>query len=207
MTFASAVIYFDVPRSDEERELLDLLEGPGLDLAAGPGSYALYLQDRGLRVTAADLSPGALEVCRSRGCANVAAMDLRSIDVRPGVYGSIIVMGNTLGLHQTPETFSGFLAALGQAVTRGGRLLFTMIDPLDTTDESHLRYHHRNRERGLPPGLTRVRVRYDDLVDEWMDLWMLTEDELMTLGSEAGWRLVEQRPSGPFRVRLLESTG
>ena len=31
MTFASAVSYFDVPRSDEERELLDLLDGPVLD--------------------------------------------------------------------------------------------------------------------------------------------------------------------------------
>ena len=55
-TFASAASYFDVPRSDGERELLDLLEGPVLDLAAGPGSYALYLQGRGLNVTVADIS-------------------------------------------------------------------------------------------------------------------------------------------------------
>lgn len=47
-TFPSAETYFRAPRSEGERELLDLLEGPVLDLGAGAGSYALYLQGRGL---------------------------------------------------------------------------------------------------------------------------------------------------------------
>ena len=65
--FDSAANYLIAPRSAAEKDLLKLLDGPVLDLAAGAGSYALYLQNEGLRVTAADLSAGALEVCRARG--------------------------------------------------------------------------------------------------------------------------------------------
>lgn len=203
-TFESAANYFSSPRSEAERELLQRLEGPVLDLAAGPGSYALYLEAEGLQVTAADLSPGALEVCRERGCRDVRTMDVRSLDAEPGSFGSVIVMGNTLGVHQTPETFPDFLLALRRVVRPRGRLPFTMIDPLDTTDESHVAYHRRNVEKGLPPGLVRWRIRYDGLVDDWMSLWMLTDEELAVLASDTGWILLEERCRGPFRIRLLE---
>ena len=204
--FDSAANYFSSPRSAAEKELLGSLEGPVQDLAAGPGSYALYLEAEGLQVTAADFSPGALDVCRARGCGDVRPVDVRSFEEEPGSFGSIIVMGNTLGVHQTPEPFSDLFLALRQAVRPSGRLLFTMIDPLDTTDESHLAYHRRNLEKGLPPGLVRWRIRYDGMMDDWMNLWMLTDEELRTLASDAGWVLLEERRRGPFRIRLLEST-
>ena len=204
-TFATASNYFDVPRSEAERELLDYLDGPVLDLAAGAGSYSLYLQGKGLDVTAADLSPGAVEVCRARGCRNAVTMDLRSVEIEPASLGSIIVMGNTLGAHQTPATLPGFLRTLRNAVRPRGRLLFTMIDPLETADESHLRYQERNRERGLPPGLIRMRITHEGVSDHWMYLWMLTDDEMRRTASETGWTLIEERRGGPWRVRLFEN--
>lgn len=204
-TLESASTYFSAPRSDEERDLLDKLEGPVLDLAAGAGTYTLYLQTKGLSVTAADFSHGALEVCRARACKNVVRVDLRDLSLEPAAFRSIIVMGNTLGAHQTPETFPTLLRHLRQAVAPHGRLLFTMIDPLDTTDESHLLYQQRNRERGLPPGLIRMRVRHDGQIDDWMNLWMLTEEELIPIAHEAGWTLAEERRDGPWRVRLFET--
>lgn len=203
--FSSAASYFDAPRSDGESDLLDCLDGPVLDLAAGPGSYALYLQDRGLDVTAAEYSPGAMEVCRARGCRSVASIDLRALSVGAATFRSIIVMGNTLGAHQTPDTLPTLLRTLRQALLPGGRLLFTMIDPLDTADEGHLRYQRRNRDLGLPPGLIRMRIRYRSMVDEWMHLWMLTDDELRAAAAGTGWVPREERRSGFWRVRLFET--
>ncbi len=201
---ASAENYFNAPRSPLERELLDRLEGPVLDLAAGAGSYTLYLQERGVMVTAADHSAGAIEVCKARGCQNVISIDIRSIALAPGAFGSIIVMGNTLGAHQTPETLPILLRTLRSAVRANGRLLFTTIDPLDTKDEGHLAYQQRNREQGRPPGLIRMRIRYAGMAEDWMSLWMLTDAELAHFASETGWTVIEERRHGPWRTRLLE---
>ena len=205
-TFDSAANYFSAPRSSDEREMLGDLEGPVLDLAAGPGSYALYLQGLGFDVTAGEHSPGAVEVCRQRGCRTVVPMDIRNVTIEPGKYGSIIVMENTLGAHQTPATFPRLLRTFWHGVKPGGRLLFTMIDPLDTTDKGHLDYQRRNRDRGLPPGLIRMRVRYAGQVEDWMFLWMLTDDELRAVTSETGWAPVKERKRGFWRVRLFEKT-
>ena len=200
----SAATYFEVPRSAAERELLDGLAGPVLDLAAGPGSYALYLQERGLEVTAAEYSPGARSLCRQRGCRHVTSIDIRDMRLEPASFQSIIVMGNTLGAHQTPETLSDLLQRLREAVTPNGRLLFTMINPLHTAHPGHLRYHAMNREKGRPPGLIRMRVRYGDLTGDWGVLWMLTDEELQAAVRAAGWAPVDERGDGPLRVTLLE---
>lgn len=203
--FESAASYFTTPRFDVERELLARLEGPVLDLGCGPGSYALYLQNLGLQVTASDYSPGALDVCRARGCKDVLRNDLRKFRAAPGAFRSVIVMGNTLGAHQTPATFPAFLSELRSTVGAGGHLLFSMIDPLDTTDERHLAYRRRNLDQGLPPGLIRIRVRYGDLVEDWFSLWMLTADELESQTHATGWRIIEERRDGFWRLRLLEA--
>jgi len=60
-----------------DRELVPLVRsGPVLDLGAGAGRASLYLQQRGLHVTAIDASPGAVEVCRHRGVADVRLGDV-----------------------------------------------------------------------------------------------------------------------------------
>ena len=174
----TAAHYFEAPRLAAERELLGHIEGPVLDLGAGAGSYALYLQSLGLDVTAADSSPVAVEVCRRRGCRHVSVMDLRDLHLEPTSFGSVIIMGNTLGAHQTPESLPGLLRSLRVAVTPGGQLLVSTADPLDTEDPVHLQYHRRNRDRGLPPGLSRIRMSYKDIIEEWMYLWMPTGEEL-----------------------------
>jgi hypothetical protein len=56
------------------------------------------------------------------------------------------------------------------AIVVTGRQLFTMIDPLDTTDASHLLYQQRNRDRVLPTGLIRIRISYEGQIDEWPSL-------------------------------------
>ena len=61
----------------DQKILAQVEHGPVLDLGAGAGRAALYLQERGLSVTAIDASPGAVEVCRRRGIADVRLGDLR----------------------------------------------------------------------------------------------------------------------------------
>jgi hypothetical protein len=112
-------------------------------------------------------------------------------------------MGNTLGVHQTPDTLPVLLRELALAARPGARLLCSMRDPLDTDDAHHLRYQQQNRDKGRPPGLSIIRPRYRDMIDDWVPLWMPTRDEFLTAVADTGWSLVEERPQGPNRFWLL----
>jgi 2-polyprenyl-3-methyl-5-hydroxy-6-metoxy-1,4-benzoquinol methylase len=51
-----------------EQKALKLSKGKVLDIGAGAGSHSLYLQnERNLDVTALDISPKSIEVCKLRG--------------------------------------------------------------------------------------------------------------------------------------------
>lgn len=50
-----------------EQCLIQRATGAVLDLGAGAGRHSLYLQGLGHDVTAVDISPGAVLVCRARG--------------------------------------------------------------------------------------------------------------------------------------------
>lgn len=204
-SFASAESYFRAPRLRAEQRAFAGLEGPVLDVGAGPGSYALYLQNHGLTVTAIDASPGAVKIAGTRGCLDARVMDLRELDLDRESFASIVVMGNTFGVHQTPETLGPHLARLRWLVRDGGTLLTASIDPLDTDDPSHLLYHERNRERGRPPGLLSVRVSYREEQTEWFDLWLTTRAEVEDVAATAGWELAHEASEGPWRVRRLDA--
>lgn len=131
-------------------------------------------------------------------------MDLRNLVLQSDRYTSFIVMGNTLGIHQTPESLPALLRTLECAARPRAWLLCVMLDPLDTKEPSHLKYHQRNRERGRPPRLTVMRLRYRELIDDWVRLWMPTGEEFQRVLSATRWHMVEEKAHGPHRLRLLE---
>lgn len=200
-TIGSAARYFEAPRSDAEEEALRRLAGPTLDVAAGPGSYAIYLQNHGLTVTAIDASPGAIRIAGMRGCLDARVMDLRELDFDRASFESIVVMGNTFGAYQNPDTLPGYLGTLRRLVNDRGTLVSSTIDPLDTEDAGHLRYHARNRELGRPPGLLSVRLAYREELTDWFDLWLTTREEIEPIAAAAGWELRHEATAGPWRVR------
>jgi len=131
-------------------------------------------------------------------------MDVRRLELKPDHYSTIIVMGNTLGVHQTPATLPALLRDLATATRRGGHLFSIVLDPLDTDSPRHLRYHRRNRENGEPPGMSVIRLKYRGMVDDWIRLWMPTRDEFLLAVEHSGWSLAEEAALGPQRFRLLE---
>ena len=70
---------------------------PVLDLGAGAGRAALYLQERGLPVTAVDASPGAAEVCRRRGVADVRLGDVND-PPEDRRWAAVVLLCGNLGL-------------------------------------------------------------------------------------------------------------
>jgi len=64
---------------EDERKAIRFARGHVLDIGCGPGRVALYLQRRGMDVTAIDVSPEALQVARTRGVRSAILMDARRL--------------------------------------------------------------------------------------------------------------------------------
>jgi SAM-dependent methyltransferase len=190
-----AAPYFCEPDewSDEERALLAHSEGAVLDVGAGAGRHSLALQHRNLPVTALDPSPGAVEVCRSRG---VQRTHLGTVYDLPHHlrFGTFLLLGNNLGLAGSPEEAARFFGRLRALADPGAVILGTGIDPYRTDDPVHVAYHARNAATGRPGGQVTVRVRYRNVATEWFDLWWTSPGELHDIASDTGWRLVDHGP-------------
>jgi SAM-dependent methyltransferase len=186
--------------------VIERVPGRVLDIGAGAGRFALALQSRAIDVTALDVSPGAIEVCRERG---VASTYLGTVEALAGErpnerFDTFLLMGNNLGLLQSAEHAPAVLAALASLSSRGARLVAEGNDARQTENALHLRYHDSNRARGRIAGQIRIRVRHADLTTGWFDYLMPSVAEVEDLIRDSGWRIEDCRAQDRTYVLVLQ---
>ena len=96
------------------RASMESVRGRVLDVGAGAGRFALYLQEKGHEVVGIDVSAGALEVCRKRGVRDVRQAPFHRIDGSLGVFDTVLLMGNNFGLFANPRRAKWMLRRLKQ---------------------------------------------------------------------------------------------
>jgi len=172
-----------------ERGALEWVNGRVLDVGCGAGRVALWLQERGHEVFGIDLSPLAIEVSRARGVRDCRVMDARRLDFPEGQFDTVIMFGNNLGIAGgIPET-RRMLEGLHRVTNEDGIIIASTRDPLNTDNPAHLVYHEMNKERGRPPGLVKIRVGFWGEYDDWFELLMVGEDELVEVLEPTNWTL------------------
>lgn len=82
--YRSGKAAFETPSPLVVRFASELTPGSALDLACGAGRNALYLAERGWRVTAVDGSPAAIEILRERAAKKSLTIDARVADLERG---------------------------------------------------------------------------------------------------------------------------
>lgn len=116
-----------------EQKALDLCRGTVLDAGCGAGSHSLYLQSKGLNVTALDNSEGAVITSKSRGVYNVIHSDIYHYSGTK--FDTILLLMNGIGLAGQLNELSRLLMHLKVLLKPGGQILLDSSDIIYMFDE------------------------------------------------------------------------
>jgi SAM-dependent methyltransferase len=202
-----AARYFARPDAWDALDRLACAEARGriLDVGAGAGRAALYLQETGHDVVALDVSPGAVDVCQRRGVRRTVIgtlQDLVDADAEP--FDTFLLLGTNLGLLASSAQAPRFLNALARLAAPDAVVLGRGMDPYHTLMQAHRAYHERNRALGRLPGQIRLRVRYQNLATPWFDYLFASVEEIIALLDGSAWMLKRCETAGAGYLAMLQ---
>lgn len=110
-----------------EQKALKLAQGKVLDIGAGAGSHSLYLQNnRHLEVTALDISPLSIEICRLRGVKRAVAENMLAFSGE--TFDTILLLMNGTGIFQSLLVIDIYLKKLYALLNEKGQILIDSTD-------------------------------------------------------------------------------
>lgn len=117
-----------------EQQALQMACGRVLDVGCGAGSHALYLQnERGLEVTAIDLSAKAIEVCQLRGIRSARVQNVLDTSEK---YDTLLLLMNGAGMCGRLKKMPAFFAHLKTLLNEGGQILTDSSDIIYMFDQN-----------------------------------------------------------------------
>lgn len=167
-----------------DRELLTpITAGPVLDLGAGAGRASLWLQERGIEVTAVEASPLAARVCRLRGVRDVRVGDLNNPPAdRP--WSAFLLLCGNLGLGGSRQGIRQLLSRLAAIAAPDAVLIGDTVDP------------GRHSQ-------TRLRIRYQGEATPWWPQYNIPIAEVPAVVEGTGWRLERHLVDGSDHAIML----
>ena len=172
--------YEDMP--EIERKALDMAKGKTLDVGAGAGCHSLVLQEKGIDVTAIDISPLSVETMKERGVKKVFEQDFFLLE---GQFDTILMLMNGIGIVGTLERMSEFFRQLDKILAPRGQVL------CDSSDISYV-FEDENGMISIPNemdyyGEHTFRMQYKDIVGESFDWLYINADTLRRQAAKNGY--------------------
>ncbi len=174
--------YEDMPAI--ERKALDMAKGKTLDVGAGSGCHSLVLQQRGVDVTAIDISPPSVETMKSRGVKNAIEQDFFTLKEQ---YDTILMLMNGIGIVGTLERLPVFFHHLDKILAPGGQLI---------CDSSDIRYvfEDENGMMEVPKemdyyGEQSFRLQYKDTIGDLFPWLYVDANTLKQVAKENGYEV------------------
>ena len=165
-----------------ERKALDMANGKTLDVGAGSGCHSLVLQEKGIDVTAIDISPLSVETMRERGVKKVIEQDFFTLK---GQYDTVLMLMNGIGIVGTLERLPRFFRQLDKILAPGGQLL------CDSSDISYV-FEDENGMIDIPNemdyyGEHSFRMQYKDTIGEPFNWLYIDADTLREKAGRCGY--------------------
>jgi SAM-dependent methyltransferase len=163
------VIHLDVGRwrndpCPHERDILDSLQDPVLDVGCGPGRIPLALAHRGRMALGIDPAPGAAAEARARG-ATVLRRSVFDPIPAEGRWGTVLLLDGNIGIGGDPWRL---LTRCAQLARPGGDLVAELAAPGEAT------------------GPLSVRVEAGSAVGPWFDWAVVAADSWGDLARRVG---------------------
>ena len=165
-----------------ERKALDMAKGRVLDVGAGAGCHSLVLQEKGLDVTAIDISPLSVETMKERGVKKVLEQDFFTLG---GQFDTILMLMNGIGIVGTLERLPEFFKQLDNILVPGGQLL------CDSSDISYV-FETEDGIIELPDNMSyygehSFQMQYKDTIGEPFNWLYIDPDTLKEKAGRSGY--------------------
>jgi SAM-dependent methyltransferase len=201
--------FFRDPREESpvDQAALANCRGRVLDVGAGSGLHSLVLQERGLTVTAIDISPEAVEIMKKRGVADACCVDV--FDFRGGPFDTILMMCHGIGIAGTIAGLDRFLAHARVLLSDSGCVLLDSLDARVSTDPRNVAYLDGNRKAGRYFGEIRTQCEFQGLAGPYYDWLHVDPDTLTDRAEVAGWRceIIRREETGDYLAKLVLDSG
>ena len=185
-----------------ELKALGLSKGRILDVGAGAGCHALALQDRGMEVTAIDVSPLSVEVMTKSGIDDARLVNLYD-ETLCEKFDTILMLMNGSGIIGKIANMPQFFARIDSLLAEGGQVLM---------DSSDLIYLFEDEDGGVDIDLAGdyygevdFTMQYKNIKGETFD-WLYIDFETLAFhAAENGFEaeLVMQGEHYDYLARLI----
>lgn len=162
-----------------EHIALSLCDGRVLDVGAGAGSHALFLQKRDMDVTALERSPLACEVMRARGVKQVITTNFFEYNEKR--YDTLLFLMNGIGIAGSIDGLTTLLNHCKTLLNPGGQLLF---------DSSDIAYLYADGMVDKPAGYygeIRYQYAYKGARSAPFNWLFIDQDTLISIARPLGW--------------------
>ena len=160
-----------------EQTALDMAKGKTLDVGAASGCHSLVLQERGIDVTAIDISPLSVKTMKERGVKSVREQDFFMLENEQ--YDTILMLMNGIGIVGTLARMPEFFRLLDKILAPGGQVL------CDSTDISYV------FEGDMPDmdyyGEQSFQMQYRDTIGEPFPWLYIDADALQQVAEASGY--------------------
>ncbi len=177
-----------------EQYALDLCQGQVLDVGAGVGSHALFLQQQGLAVITLEVSPAGVQIQQARGVKRALQTDYRHY--QQGGFDTVLLLMNGIGVVGSLAGLRDFFQCAKAWIGPAGQLLF------DSSDVAYL-YEDTEFSTDSYYGEVRYQYEYQGHWGEQFSWLYVDENTLQQLARESGWltQIVFEDDQGQYLAR------
>lgn len=167
-----------VQMPEMELVALEHCGGSILDIGAGAGSHALLLQQKGLDVSALDISSKATKIMKLRGVEKIVQQDVFTFKSQR--FDTLLLLMNGIGLTGNIQRLSEFMQHAKSLTHPKGQIIF------DSSDVAYL-YNGNIPETDKYYGEISYCYEYKNQRSGWFSWLYVDRDTLTAIAAKEGW--------------------